>query len=102
MGTDLLDQQFAVQLSGLPGGLSEAIERQLARQMKGVDAEAIPLPRTGEASTVGRASAGPRSGPSTSRPVASASARMQLVSSTVTEASACAIGRPVAGSISCE
>jgi flagellar protein FlgJ len=60
MGTDLLDQQFAVQLSGLPGGLSEAIERQLARQMKGVDAEASPLPKTGEASTVGRASAGPR------------------------------------------
>jgi len=60
MGTDLLDQQFSVQLSGLPGGLSEAIERQLARQMKGVDAEASPLPKTGEASTVGRASAGPR------------------------------------------
>ncbi|OSZ74257.1 flagellar assembly peptidoglycan hydrolase FlgJ [Hydrogenophaga sp. IBVHS1] len=60
MGTDLLDQQFSVQLSGLPGGLSEAIERQLARQMKGVDAEAGPLPKTGEASTVGRASAGPR------------------------------------------
>ena len=60
MGTDLLDQQFAVQLSGLPGGLSEAIERQLARQMKGVDAEASPLPKIGEASTVGRASAGPR------------------------------------------
>ena len=35
MGTDLLDQQFAVQLSGRPGGLSEAIERQLARQMGG-------------------------------------------------------------------
>lgn len=35
MGTDLLDQQFAVQLSGLPGGLSEAIERQLGRQMGG-------------------------------------------------------------------
>jgi len=35
MGTDLLDQQFAVQLSGMPGGLSEAIERQLARQMGG-------------------------------------------------------------------
>ena len=35
LGTDLLDQQFAVQLSGLPGGLSEAIERQLARQMGG-------------------------------------------------------------------
>ncbi|MBL8386772.1 MAG: flagellar assembly peptidoglycan hydrolase FlgJ [Hydrogenophaga sp.] len=34
LGTDLLDQQLAVQLSGLPGGLSSAIERQLGRQMK--------------------------------------------------------------------
>jgi flagellar protein FlgJ len=48
MGTDLLDQQFAVQLSGLPGGLSEAIERQLARQMggatgaNGTNASAVP------------------------------------------------------------
>jgi len=34
LGTDLLDQQFAVQLSGLPGGLSEAIERQLSQQIE--------------------------------------------------------------------
>ena len=33
LGTDLLDQQFATQLTGLPGGLSEAIARQLERQM---------------------------------------------------------------------
>jgi flagellar protein FlgJ len=59
LGTDLLDQQFAVQLSGLPGGLSEAIERQLARQMKGVDAS-NPLSQTSETSTVERVSAGPR------------------------------------------
>lgn len=64
LGTDLLDQQFAVQLSGLPGGLSEAIERQLARQMSTTDttkgAATDALPAAGEASTVGRASAGPR------------------------------------------
>lgn len=68
LGTDLLDQQFAVQLSGLPGGLSEAIERQLARQMSPTDAAAkgakpdadAALPATGETSTVGRQSAGPR------------------------------------------
>lgn len=36
LGTDLLDQQFAVQMSGQPGGLSEMIEAQLKRQM-GVD-----------------------------------------------------------------
>lgn len=61
LGTDLLDQQFAVQLSGLPGGLSEAIERQLGKQMQNNAAEqAGALPTPGEASTVGRASAGPR------------------------------------------
>jgi flagellar protein FlgJ len=33
LGTDLLDQQLSVSLSGLPGGLSAAIERQLSRQI---------------------------------------------------------------------
>jgi flagellar protein FlgJ len=33
MGTDMLDQQMAVQLSGLPGGLSQAIEKQLMQQI---------------------------------------------------------------------
>ncbi|QCB48719.1 flagellar assembly peptidoglycan hydrolase FlgJ [Hydrogenophaga sp. PAMC20947] len=33
LGNDLLDQQFAVQMSGLPGGLSGAIERQLSQQI---------------------------------------------------------------------
>jgi flagellar protein FlgJ len=35
LGTDLLDQQFAVQMSGQPGGLSALIEQQLTRQMGG-------------------------------------------------------------------
>ncbi len=38
LGTDLLDQQFAVQMSGQPGGLSELITKELTRQM-GVSAE---------------------------------------------------------------
>jgi len=33
LGTDMLDQQFATQMTGLPGGLSEAITKQLERQM---------------------------------------------------------------------
>ena len=33
LGTDLLDQQFAVQMSGQPGGLSDLIAAQLSRQM---------------------------------------------------------------------
>ncbi len=33
LGADLLDQQLAVQMSGKPGGLSDAIARQLSQQM---------------------------------------------------------------------
>ena len=33
LGTDLLDQQFATKMTGLPGGLSDMIARQLERQM---------------------------------------------------------------------
>lgn len=33
LATDMLDQQFATKMSGLPGGLSEAIMKQLERQM---------------------------------------------------------------------
>lgn len=62
LGTDLLDQQFAVQLSGLPGGLSEAIERQLGRQIVGAQggaqAPATAVPTA--SSTVGRVSASGR------------------------------------------
>ncbi len=40
LGTDLLDQQFAVQMSGRPGGLSDLIAAQLSRQMGGAEAGA--------------------------------------------------------------
>ncbi|HEY9109256.1 MAG TPA: flagellar assembly peptidoglycan hydrolase FlgJ [Roseateles sp.] len=33
MGTEMLDQQFAGKMAGLPGGLSDAIQKQLSRQM---------------------------------------------------------------------
>jgi flagellar protein FlgJ len=42
LGTDLLDQQFAVQLSGMPGGLTEAITRQLTQQMTGEARASVP------------------------------------------------------------
>jgi flagellar protein FlgJ len=59
LGTDMLDQQFAVQLSGMPGGLSEAIERQLGRQMTGDGSGATPsLAAPADNSTVSRASGG--------------------------------------------
>jgi peptidoglycan hydrolase FlgJ len=37
LGTDLLDQQLAVSMSGRPGGLSTLIEQQLLRQMGATD-----------------------------------------------------------------
>ena len=46
LGTDMLDTQFATQLSGQPGGLSEAIMKQLERQM---GLSPGPIPFTGSA-----------------------------------------------------
>lgn len=40
LSADLLDQQFAVQMSGQPGGLSDLIAKQLSRQMTPASADA--------------------------------------------------------------
>ena len=43
MGTEMLDTQFANQMSGMRGGLSDVIMRQLERQMSGTPAaQAVP------------------------------------------------------------
>jgi flagellar protein FlgJ len=52
LGADLLDQQLAVQMSGQPGGLSEAIARQLAQQM-GTDMSGGKTGKTGKAAGSG-------------------------------------------------
>jgi flagellar protein FlgJ len=51
LGTDLLDQQFAVQMAGQPGGLAEIIARQLMQQMGLADQPARPAaaPQAGAA-----------------------------------------------------
>ena len=41
LGTEMLDSQYAAKMTGLPGGLTEAIARQLERQM-GVASAAVP------------------------------------------------------------
>ena len=46
LGTDLLDQQFAVQMSGQPGGLSDLIAQQLQRQMGTPPADAAKTDTT--------------------------------------------------------
>lgn len=71
LGGDLLDQQYAMQLTGLPGGLSAAIERQLSKQIAGgneIDpaqtpkksAAAATLPPVPGGSTVSRGQGGSR------------------------------------------
>ena len=52
LGTDLLDQQFSVQLSGMPGGLTEAITRQLSQKMTGEARGSLPTVSMPAASTV--------------------------------------------------
>ncbi|XHS76700.1 flagellar assembly peptidoglycan hydrolase FlgJ [Burkholderiaceae bacterium UC74_6] len=44
MGTEMLDQQFAGKMTGLPGGLSEAIQKQLARSMGVADDKVTKQP----------------------------------------------------------
>lgn len=44
LGTDLLDQQFAVQMAGQPGGLAEVIAKQLMQQMGMKDQAVQPVP----------------------------------------------------------
>lgn len=60
LGQDMLDQQLSVNMSGQQGGLSEAIARQLSRQMGGADTNFSvpstlslqkPLPRAAAVST---------------------------------------------------
>ena len=54
MGTEMLDTQFASQMSGRPGGLSEAIMKQLERQM---GLSPGPIPVTGSANNVANSAA---------------------------------------------
>jgi peptidoglycan hydrolase FlgJ len=44
MGTEMLDTQFANQMTGLKGGLSDVIMRQLERQMNGSAPPALAVP----------------------------------------------------------
>ena len=64
VGREMLDQQYAQQLAGLPGGLHEAITRQLERQMGLTPG---PIPATGSANNTvapldGRATRVPQKG----------------------------------------
>ena len=81
LGTDLLDQQFAVQMSGQPGGLSELIAQQLTRQMAGADGttDAAPKASTPRISALSKASSIAAYGGNTSTPSVSQSNFVQRI-----------------------
>jgi len=56
MGTEMLDTQFANKMTGLPGGLSDVIARQLERQMTGA-APAAAVPAASAANAPARSNA---------------------------------------------
>jgi len=57
MGANMLDQQYATKMTGMPGGLSEAILRQLEKQMGAADASKAAAPASA-AGAAGSASDG--------------------------------------------
>ncbi|MEW6694054.1 MAG: flagellar assembly peptidoglycan hydrolase FlgJ [Pseudomonadota bacterium] len=70
LGTDLLDEQWALKMTGLPGGLSEMIERQLRQQ---IDPAARPRAPDGAAAPATAPAAMPDAG-GTPRPSAAQAA----------------------------
>ena len=79
MGTDMLDTQYANQMTGLRGGLSDVIARQLERQMNGL----VPgqtLPTTGAAGTAGAANAATAAGAAAGAPGHGAAVKPQKLS----------------------
>jgi flagellar protein FlgJ len=50
LGTEMLDAQYANKMTGLPGGLADAIARQLERQMGGTTPAKAAAPAAGAAS----------------------------------------------------
>ncbi|HWH82651.1 MAG TPA: flagellar assembly peptidoglycan hydrolase FlgJ [Burkholderiaceae bacterium] len=61
MGTEMLDAQFANQMSAAPGGLADVIARQLERQLSGtiVPAQAAVAPSAAAGAAAGDATAAP-------------------------------------------
>ena len=57
LGSEMLDQQYATKMTGLPGGLADAIARQLERQMSGGGAAAALAAPVAPASAAGAAGA---------------------------------------------
>ena len=69
LSQDLLDQQLSVSMSGMQGGLSEAIARQLSRQMGGAQDAEFAVPSTLSLQKFAPRTAAPDNQPETTAPV---------------------------------
>jgi peptidoglycan hydrolase FlgJ len=68
LGNEMLDAQYAAKMSGLPGGLADAIARQLERQLgSGAGDVAAARAPSGAAGAAGSASKGPEAAPLSGR-----------------------------------
>lgn len=99
LGTDLLDQQFATRMSGLPGGLSEMIARQLERQLgltspTAMTDRANPLPEPLARTQAGAAALAARTGAAAATAVSSDTAPAAAVTASVAPAAAAPVGPP--------
>lgn len=73
MGNEMLDQQYASQMSGLPGGLADIIARQLERQLGASATTTAASPASGATPTTTTTSpAAQHTAPTTVRPTVSA------------------------------
>jgi flagellar protein FlgJ len=87
LGTDLLDQQLAVQISGQPGGLASAIVRQLTQQMGTAAAPTVPLKPAAAAAVSAGAAATPAAAAAASVSQSGFVQRMSAVAAKVEQAS---------------
>lgn len=67
LASDLFDQQLSVQMAGQPGGLAEAIQRQLSRQLGG-DGQTTLVPGSTLSMDVALRKAAPADNPRTASP----------------------------------
>jgi len=60
LGTEMLDKEFSTKMTGLPGGLADAIARQLERQMGAVAPAAVAAAVPAAAAAAAPGTAGPK------------------------------------------
>ncbi|HTJ03759.1 MAG TPA: flagellar assembly peptidoglycan hydrolase FlgJ [Caldimonas sp.] len=98
LGTEMLDAQYAAKMSGLPGGLAEAIARQLERQL-GSGAGDVPVARAPSSAAGAASNASNASSASAAAPLSGRQAEFVRVHQDAARAAEAASGIPAAFTI---